>query len=184
LKHLWCHQLLPENAEPPACPVDRLMLNKVRPRHGINWTQIATMADYDTAFGYIADAATACTMTPAAYELFTFSGQPVRLDAESLRDAEAWFLNHNKFAAKPNASKGEIWAGALKDALRSAHNRAGLYRKNPELARGPFLVALRQELRMRGAGYVTTTTPLTMTQFQKDIRQIAEKMATAFQGLF
>jgi|ERR1035438_4143573 hypothetical protein len=87
LKHLWCHGLLPKGTMPPVCPVDRVMLTKVRPDHRIAWTKIDAMGDYEAALDVIR--AKAGSDPLAVFELFTFSGEPVANEPAAIDRAQA-----------------------------------------------------------------------------------------------
>jgi len=50
LKYLWCLGLV---AEPPHCPVDRIVLAKTTLRNKLNWTEIKTAEKYNEAINAI-----------------------------------------------------------------------------------------------------------------------------------
>jgi hypothetical protein len=57
LKHLWCHERLPQGTEPPGCPIDRMILDHVKRSHGITWTMINTPDAYHSALALVQAAA-------------------------------------------------------------------------------------------------------------------------------
>jgi hypothetical protein len=67
LKYYWC---LGEVADPPHCPVDRIVINKTRHR-GKNWTQITRRAEYQMIIEDIKRLAGSQSI--AMWELCTFS---------------------------------------------------------------------------------------------------------------
>lgn len=54
LKYLWCFGRI---VIPPHCPVDRMILDKVKLNHGINWTKLDSIEDYREAIEILKQAA-------------------------------------------------------------------------------------------------------------------------------
>jgi hypothetical protein len=70
LKHCWCHGRI---EEPPACPVDRVILTKARaPYDKRTWMTANTMEAYRDQIGYLDSAAAAAGQTVAVWELLQF----------------------------------------------------------------------------------------------------------------
>lgn len=70
LKHAWCHGLM---EEPPACPVDRLILGVVdAPERMRTWTKVNSMADYLAQLALLEEAAHRDGKTVATWELWNF----------------------------------------------------------------------------------------------------------------
>jgi hypothetical protein len=160
------------------------MLNAVSPRHNIAWTRIATLAEYRTAYGLIDNAARARRCSSAVYELFVFARQQPTIARGALRGAQNAFLMGNRFAANPGSSLAHIWAGALVDAVRSAHTRASVYRPGTRSAeRQPFLSDLRARLTDMGQAYVREISPLTVTQFEADIQALVHDMRACYPAI-
>jgi len=70
LKYLWC---LGHVAEPPHCPVDRLVLAKTTLRDRLNWTEIKTAAEYNEAISAIRVVAKAAGLSLSEWELQFYS---------------------------------------------------------------------------------------------------------------
>ena len=66
LKYLWC---LGHIAEPPHCPIDRIILNKTALKDRLNWTQIVTAKQYGSAIAAIQTVASKQGLTLAQWEL-------------------------------------------------------------------------------------------------------------------
>lgn len=70
LKHLWCIGLV---TEPPACPVDRIILGLAgAPESLRTWTTVNSMDEYDRQLTWLADRAVEESRTLAAWELIRF----------------------------------------------------------------------------------------------------------------
>jgi hypothetical protein len=70
LKHYWCHGRI---EEPPACPVDRLMLKEADAPYGWRtWTSVNTLDDYRHQLGYLDRAARVGGESVAVWELLAF----------------------------------------------------------------------------------------------------------------
>jgi hypothetical protein len=178
LKHLWCHGLLPGGTMPPVCPIDRIMLTKVKANHGIAWTKIDTKDEYEAALGLIRVKAGSAPL--AVFELFTYSGKSVKNDRNHIDEAQSAFLVNDRWAAPRGSSCDDIWKGALEDALRSSHARASLYRPGThESAKTPFKRALRAELQEMGNAYILSDSALTRDQFMTDVMCLRNDMMSA-----
>lgn len=70
LKYLWC---LGHVAEPPHCPVDRLILAKTTLRNKLNWTEIKTASKYNEAVNAIRVVAQASELSLPQWELQFYS---------------------------------------------------------------------------------------------------------------
>ncbi|OGB03964.1 MAG: hypothetical protein A3G29_15625 [Burkholderiales bacterium RIFCSPLOWO2_12_FULL_64_99] len=70
LKYLWC---LGHLAEPPHCPVDRIVLAKTALRDKLNWTEIKTETEYNEAIEAIRVVAKAATLSLPQWELQFYS---------------------------------------------------------------------------------------------------------------
>lgn len=70
LKYYWCAGFL---AEPPHCPVDRIILGKTALKSGFNWTQIVSIDEYKNAIGHIRSEADKAGLSIAQWELKTFN---------------------------------------------------------------------------------------------------------------
>jgi len=70
LKYLWC---LGHVAEPPHCPVDRIVLAKTALRDKLNWTEIKTAAKYNDAITAIRVVAKAAGLSLPQWELQFYS---------------------------------------------------------------------------------------------------------------
>jgi len=66
LKYLWC---LGHVVEPPHCPVDRIVLNKTALRGRLNWTEITSREQYQTAISAMKSVADAESLSLAQWEL-------------------------------------------------------------------------------------------------------------------
>jgi len=176
LKHLWCHRKLPAGTKPPVCPVDRVMLDRVKPGHGIAWTKIDSMPKYEAALGLI-EAKAGNQVPLAVFELFTFSGNPVNNNPTAIDRAQRAFLNSDAWAKPRGVPDVEIWDGILEDAIRSSHARARLYKPGtPEWKKGPFKAALRRELKGMGTAYAMGRRPLTVACFKEDVLRLRTDM--------
>ena len=69
LKYLWC---LGISAEPPHCPVDRVMIGKTSLRGTVNWTRIANIATYRQVVSALKEAAEPTGLSLARWELECF----------------------------------------------------------------------------------------------------------------
>ena len=70
LKHYWCHNHIDE---PPACPVDRMMLTEAKaPYSKRTWTSVNTMDGYREQLGYLEKAGNDDGETVAVWELLKF----------------------------------------------------------------------------------------------------------------
>ncbi|WP_396269502.1 hypothetical protein [Ideonella sp.] len=70
LKYLWC---LGHVAEPPHCPVDRLILAKTSHRNKLNWTEITAASEYKDAINAIRIVAKAADLSLPQWELQFYS---------------------------------------------------------------------------------------------------------------
>lgn len=70
LKYYWCAGLI---AEPPHCPVDRIILGKTALKDSLNWTQIVSIEEYKRAVGHIRTVAHKAGLSIAQWELNTFN---------------------------------------------------------------------------------------------------------------
>lgn len=70
LKHLWCMNRI---VEPPACPVDRVVLQKVTHGPPGTWTRVDSLAEHRELFARIRSAAEAEGRSVAQWELLTFA---------------------------------------------------------------------------------------------------------------
>ena len=70
LKYLWC---LGHIAEPPHCPVDRIVLSKTTLRDKLNWTEIKTAAKYNEAISAIRVVARTVNLSLPEWELQFYS---------------------------------------------------------------------------------------------------------------
>lgn len=70
LKYLWC---LGHVAEPPHCPVDRIVLSKTTLRNKLNWTEIKTAAKYNEAISAIRVVARDAGLSLPEWELQFYS---------------------------------------------------------------------------------------------------------------
>lgn len=70
LKYLWC---LGHIAEPPHCPVDRIVLAKTTLRDKLNWTEIKTAAKYNEAISAIREVAKTANLSLPEWELQFYS---------------------------------------------------------------------------------------------------------------
>jgi hypothetical protein len=73
LKYLWCLGRL--DNEPPECPIDRIVLDKIGCPHckKINWTSIDTISEYSVAIEHASDAAQKNGLSLAEWELKVWS---------------------------------------------------------------------------------------------------------------
>ena len=70
LKHYWCHDKIDE---PPACPVDRIMLREAHAPYPLRtWTTVNTIEKYRIQLGILETAATAKGQSVAVWELLEF----------------------------------------------------------------------------------------------------------------
>jgi hypothetical protein len=69
LKHLWC---MGQIAEPPACPIDRIVLAKVAADPLPSWTKANSLGEHQMMFGLIQAAARGEKQSVAQWELVTF----------------------------------------------------------------------------------------------------------------
>jgi len=70
LKHAWCHGLM---QEPPACPVDRIILSETdAPERVRTWTKVNALHVYREQLGYLDAAAARARRTVATWELLAF----------------------------------------------------------------------------------------------------------------
>ena len=70
LKYLWC---LGHVAEPPHCPVDRIVLSKTTLRDKLNWTEITTSSEYIEAINAIRVVAGKAGLSLPQWELQFYS---------------------------------------------------------------------------------------------------------------
>jgi len=70
LKHLWCMGRL---AEPPACPIDRVVLGKVCGGRLQPWTRVNSLTEHREMFNKVLSAATHAGKSVAQWELLTFA---------------------------------------------------------------------------------------------------------------
>lgn len=69
LKYLWCADLV---AEPPHCPVDRVIINKTKFRNQVSWTQITSIDEYAEVISAIKEQSDASGCSLAQWELEVF----------------------------------------------------------------------------------------------------------------
>ncbi len=69
LKYLWC---MGHVAEPPHCPVDRIILAETTLRDRLNWTKITTREQYMSAINALRQVATAQGQSLAVWELLNY----------------------------------------------------------------------------------------------------------------
>lgn len=69
LKYLWCTDLV---AEPPHCPVDRVIINKTRLRNQVSWTQMNSIDEYAEVISAIREKSDASGCSLAQWELAVF----------------------------------------------------------------------------------------------------------------
>ena len=70
LKHYWCHGKI---QEPPACPVDRLILTIAGTPYSLRtWTTVNTMEKYRAQLASLEGAASAARQSVAVWELLEF----------------------------------------------------------------------------------------------------------------
>jgi hypothetical protein len=70
LKHSWCNGF---TTEPPACPVDRLILTVANAPYGNRtWTSVNTVAQYREQLGFLDRAAEGAGQSLAVWELLNF----------------------------------------------------------------------------------------------------------------
>jgi len=69
LKYFWCIGMV---AEPPHCPVDRVVLSRTRLRNRMNWTQIVTIEEYERAIEAIREEAREDGKSIACWELDSY----------------------------------------------------------------------------------------------------------------
>jgi hypothetical protein len=70
LKHYWCHSRI---EEPPACPVDRLILTVAdAPFWSRTWTSVNTIEEYRLQIGILDQAAADAGQSVAVWELLNF----------------------------------------------------------------------------------------------------------------
>lgn len=70
LKRLWC---LGTIAQPPSCPVDRVILRAVNAPHSQRrWTTVDTVDEYRGQRQYLSDEADSCGVGIAEWELLTY----------------------------------------------------------------------------------------------------------------
>lgn len=70
LKHFWCMGRI---AEPPACPIDRVILRSVSVGPLQPWTRVNSLQEHREMFGRVLAAADAAGKTVAEWELLTFA---------------------------------------------------------------------------------------------------------------
>lgn len=70
LKYLWCLDLV---AEPPHCPVDRIIISKTRLREKVNWTGITTATQYQRVIDAIKEVAQPTGLSLAQWELTQYA---------------------------------------------------------------------------------------------------------------
>ncbi len=66
LKYYWCLGLI---AEPPHCPIDRIIISKTRHNRSINWTQILKRSEYEEVVKEIKDLARKKGLSITQWEL-------------------------------------------------------------------------------------------------------------------
>jgi hypothetical protein len=114
LKHLWCHQKLPQGTEPPGCPIDRIILDRAKRGHGITWTTISTMEGYRSALGLVKAAANASRLSVATYELFVYSGRPASMDSKMVDSAQRWFLDSDPLGCLARCNRSRDLVGCAR----------------------------------------------------------------------
>ena len=70
LKYMWCLGLV---AEPPHCPVDRVIINKTGLRNRVAWTQLFKIHDYQAVISAVREVAAAEGLSIAKWELTAYS---------------------------------------------------------------------------------------------------------------
>ena len=70
LKYLWCADLV---AEPPHCPVDRVIINKTKLRNQVSWTQMTSIDEYSEVISAIREESDASGCSLAQWELKVFA---------------------------------------------------------------------------------------------------------------
>lgn len=70
LKYMWC---LGHIAEPPHCPVDRIIINKTNLKGKVNWTDIKDRNAYEAVIDEIKKLSSAKSITPSRWELLIYT---------------------------------------------------------------------------------------------------------------
>lgn len=82
LKSLWSLDLI---AEPPHCPVDRVIIGKISSQIEINWTEITTVDEYRRAINALQAEAASHQLSLAEWELRHYDRRnPLKLDLSRL----------------------------------------------------------------------------------------------------
>ena len=66
LKYLWCYNI---KAKPPHCPVDRIIMNQLRPKDRKPWTKIKKLSEYKTIISKLEQIADQNDQSLADWEL-------------------------------------------------------------------------------------------------------------------
>lgn len=69
LKYHWCYGAI---AEPPHCPIDRVVLSKTRLRNSMNWTQMTEQTEYEHAIDAVREEARKLGSSIAKWELHAY----------------------------------------------------------------------------------------------------------------
>jgi hypothetical protein len=70
LKYLWCAGII---AEPPHCPVDRIIIGQTKYRGKVNWTQISKESQYRDTIEAIKELSQAKNMSLSEWELNNYT---------------------------------------------------------------------------------------------------------------
>ena len=191
VKHAWCHNLI--QWIPDSAPIDaevlKTLAEEIYLSSGVTvsppqpWSQY-DMIEYSYSWSLVSQAAAACNITPAEWELRIFKptgsssalGGPL-INATPLSVAKTNFLNSNPRAANPGATLNSIKVMATSDSRSAAFlmgarpydmSKSDIEQNFPGEFQN-FKNECEDIVWGYTSNYISSSTPFTRTQFINDI---------------